>query len=110
MTKFNTSYLDATPFSDQTVGINLNADTAVTYTIPGDTSVQYRAKFSWPYNANVWVGYKVAATLPSVNSAATTSGVTLRPDIKFVRGGDVLSFRSLLAVTDAGIELLQLPS
>ena len=112
MTRFNTNYLECLPFSDQTVQVALAANTALPYTIPGDSSVQYRCEFSYAYDANVWVGYNTTAVVPVAGAVTTTSNtsIVLRPKIKYVRGGDVLSFISASIVSNMGFELLLLPS
>ena len=112
MTKFSTNFLDCLPFSDQTVQVGLAANTALPYTIPGDSSVQYRCEFSYANDANVWVGYNTTAVVPVAGTVTTTSNssVVLRPKIKYVRGGDVLSFISGSIVSNMGFELLLLPS
>lgn len=112
MTQYNTSFEGTLPFSDQTVQIALAANTELTYTIPGDATMKYRCEFSWLYNSAVWVGYNTSATVPPPGAVTTTSNVSLelRPNIKFVKGGDVLHFISSSLVTDAGLMLLALPS
>lgn len=112
MTKFSTNYLECLPFSDQTVQVALAANAALPYTIPGDNSMQYRCEFSYASDANVWVGYNTTAVVP-VAAAVTTSSnssLALNPKIKYVRGGDVLSFISGSIVSNMGFELLLLPS
>lgn len=112
MTKFNTNYLGCLPFSDQTVRVALAANAALPYTIPGDSSVQYRCEFSYADDANVWVGYNTTAIVPVAAAITTTSNtsIVLNPKIKYVRGGDVLSFISDSIVSNMGFELLLLPS
>ncbi len=112
MTRFNTNYLETLPFSDRTVQVGLAANTELTYTVPGDKSVQYRCEFSYAYDANVWVGYNTAAVVPVAGAVTTSSNtsIVLRPDIKYVRGEDVLSFISGSLVSNMGFELLLLPS
>lgn len=109
--KYSKNY-DALPFSDQTVRVALAANSALTYTIPGDSSIQYRCEFSYAYDANVWVGYNTAAIVPVASAVTTTSNtsIVLRPTVKYVRGGDVLSFISSSIVSNMGFELLLLPS
>ncbi len=111
MTRYNTNFLETLPFSDQTVQIALAASTALTYTIPGSNSDKYRCEFSWAYNANVWVGYNVTATVPVAGAVTTVTNtsIELRPLVRYVRGGDVLSFISDSVVSNAGLSLLQLP-
>lgn len=112
MTRFNTNFLDTLPFSDQTVQVALAANTALPYTIPGDSNAQYRCEFSYAYDANVWVGYNTTAVVPVAGAVTTSSNssIVLRPKIKYVRGGDVLSFISGSLASNMGFELLLLPS
>lgn len=110
MTKYNMSNGASIPFSDLTVQISLDANTVLTYTVPGENSISYRALFAWNENDNVWVGYRVTATVPSAGIITQQNGIERNPNIRFVRGGDVLSFISRAIVTDAGFSLLQLAS
>lgn len=112
MTKFSTNFLETLPFSDQTVQVALAANTALTYTIPGTNADQYRCEFSYAYDANVWVGYNTTAVVAVAGTVTTSSNssIVLRPKIKYVRGGDVLSFISGSIVSNMGFELLVLPS
>jgi hypothetical protein len=110
MTKFNTLFQGTEPFSDTAPQLALAANTALTYTVPGDSSKQYRVKFYWAYNANVWVAINSTAAVPLAGTITSDSRSVLRPEIKYARGGDVLSFISSQIVTDAGFELLELPS
>ena len=112
MTMFNTNFNGTLPFSDLTVQIALAASTALSYTVPGDDAVLYRAEFTWPLNANVYVGYNTTATIAPAGAVTTSSNssIELRPGVRYVRGGDVLSFISDALVSSAGLSLLQLPS
>ncbi len=112
MTRFNTNFLECLPFSDQAVQVALAANTALPYTIPGGSDVQYRCEFSYAYDANVWVGFNSTAVVPVPGAVTTTSNtsIVLNPKIKYVRGGDVLSFISGSIVSNMGFELLLLPS
>lgn len=110
MTQFATNFDKAHPFPDVSYQFALAANTELTQTIPGNSSIYYRVTFSWPYNANVWVGYKITATSPSAGTMSSCPKIELRPDIRYVRGGDVLHFVSNAIVTDAGFSLLQLPN
>lgn len=108
MTKFNTKYLGALPFSDTTVQIGLAATTALPYTIPGTSAQIYRAEFKWPYNASVWVGLNKTAILPIAATATASGNLEMNPDIRYVKGGDVLSFISDSLVTNASLSLLEI--
>lgn len=112
MTKFSTNFLETLPFSDHAVQVGLAANTALPYTIPGTDAAQYRCEFSYAYDANVWVGYNTTAVVPVAGTVTTSSNssIVLRPKIKYVRGGDVLSFISGSIVSNMGFELLLLPS
>jgi|SRR6185437_732392 len=114
MTAYSNSYANSFPFADRTVQFGLTALTALSYTVPGDSSHQYRAKFSFADDSKVWVGYNVTATLPTIGTLTQNSSIELNPgkydgDARYVRGGDVLSFISTAQVTDVGISLLELP-
>jgi len=112
MTRFNTNFLETLPFSDLSGQVALAANTALPYTIPGDSSVQYRCEFSYAYDANVWVGFNTTAVVPTAGTVTTASNSAIvhNPKIKYVRGGDVLSFISGSIVSNMGFELLVLPS
>lgn len=117
MTKFNTNYLECLPFSDYTLQFVLAANTESTYIVQdptgtGLTNAVYRCEFSFPANANVWVGYNYPATVPSPGFITDTENqsLALNPKVRYVRSGDVLSFISDSIVLNAGFELLLLPS
>jgi hypothetical protein len=110
MTTFNSAFDETRPFSDMAVQIDLTANVAQSFTIAGTTADKYRCQFSFPYNGNVWVGFGVAATTPSGGTPTECDNIELRPDSRYVRGGDVLSFLSSANVADVGFSLLQLPA
>lgn len=110
MTNYNSSYNGAYPFSNQSYQIALAASTVVTLTVPGTSANTFRAQFSWPYNANVHVGLNVTPAVPVPGAVTSTPNIELRPDVRFVRGGDVLSFISGSIVTDGSVSLLQVPN
>ena len=109
MTNFNTNFLETLPFSDLTGQLALAANTALTYTVPGTNAIQYRIEFKLAYNANVYVGYNITATVPTPGTLTSNSRIEFRPNVKYVRGGDVLSFISNALVTDSGFSLLTVP-
>ena len=116
MTTYNESYNGTFPFSDTTVQIALAANTALTYTIPGDNTIRYRCEFSYADSTNVWVGYNATATVPVAGAVTTVTNtsIELNPgrygQARYVRGGDVLSFISGAVVSNMGFSLLQLPN
>lgn len=103
--KYHSQFTNSSPFSGMAPQFALAASVALTYTVPGDSSVQYRAEFSYPYDANVWVALNSTATIPTAGTMSPNSGSVLRPACKYVRGGDVLSFISNSIVANAGFEL-----
>ena len=109
MTHYVSNFDKTEPFSDTTAQLALAASTALTYTVPGDSSKAYVCEFSWAYNSSIWVGYNVTATIPGAGTIASNANIELRPDRRFVRGGDVLSFISDSLVTNAGLRLLEIP-
>jgi len=113
MTKYNMNFDNCFPFSDETAQIALAATTISTFTVPGPENNQYRCEFSIPQDANIWVGYNITPTVPSahtVNSANRVERINNYKYIRYVRGGDILSFISDSIVTNMGLSLLQLPS
>lgn len=109
MTDFISQYDKTEPFSNQTAQFGLNANTALSYTVPGTDRITYHAKFKFGPAASVWVGFNITATTPTANTMTSNANIALNPTSKYVRGGDVLSFKSISAVADAGIELFVLP-
>ncbi len=116
MTVYNKNFLATLPFSDLCIQIALAANTALSYTIPGNNSMVYRAEFSFADSSNVWVAYNQTAIVPVAGSIVHTanSSIELNPgrygQARYVRGGDVLSFISDSIVANAGVSFLQLPS
>lgn len=111
MTKYATSFNGAYPFSDTGRKINLQASTNLTYTIPGNNTDKYRACFSYTQNSNVWVSLNGVAVSPFSNTSVDSYNEEFRPDIRYVQGGDVLSFITVDAAgAQVGVSLLQLPN
>lgn len=110
MTKFSVNYHETYPFSDLSPQFSLAANTPLTYTVPGDSSMQYQASFSWPSNANVWVALNSTATSPTPGTMSPSTRCERNPDKRYVRGGDILSFISNAIVTDAGFRIISIGS
>jgi hypothetical protein len=89
----------------------LAANTALAWTIPGDSTMKYRAEFSVSTSADVWMRLNGTAAAPTSNTATQTYNQE-RLDLNsifFVKGGDSLSFIST-GTPQVGVSLLQLPS
>lgn len=110
MTYYNSGYEQCFPFSDEAPQYALAASTALTYTVPGTANERFRVSFSYPYNANVYVAINATATLPAIATMNSSSRSEFRPTVRYVKGGDTLSFISTSTVTDGGFSLLRLPS
>jgi hypothetical protein len=109
-TPFNSNYIECFPFSDTQAQLLLAANTALPYTVPGTPNIIYRAEFSASTSADVWVRNNGTATVPGAglltsNSYQERIGVNF---VRYVKGGDVLSFISN-GTPQVGISLLQLP-
>lgn len=109
-TPYSTAYNGAYPFTDVAPQFALAIATELTYTVPGTSATRYRVEFTFPYNASVWVAINATATVPTAGTMSSNSRVQLNPKARFVQGGDVIHFISTLAVADAGMTLLQIPS
>ena len=96
MTQYNVNFERTFPFSNQTFSALLAASTALGVTIPGTSSMLYRAKFACSSTAEIWMRKNGTATAPSSNTSATTSNQELVPldECRYVQGGDTLSFIS----------------
>lgn len=111
MTFYSNSFDHCKPFSDTGQKLNLSTNVGGSFTVPGDPSLIYRAEFSYTQNANVWVSLNGTAVVPIAGTSTSSPNQEFRPDIRFVKGGDVLN----LITNDAtgqqvGISLLQVPS
>jgi hypothetical protein len=107
MTQYSMSDV-ATPFSDTSASINLTAAVVSTYTVPGTVNQKYRCMFRWGNGSAVYVGLNATPAAPTSGAVHSTPNIEFMPDAKYVKGGDILSFYSTLAVTDSGLSLLSI--
>lgn len=105
MTLFNSQYDVTQPFTTNAAQFGLLANTQLSFTVPGDNRVTYMCYFKFPTSSSVWVGFNVNASTPTPNTMDSVTSIALNPESKFVRGGDVLNFKSSSNVSDCGIEL-----
>ncbi len=107
MTAYNSSFEGTTPFSDTVSNFNLAANVGLSYTVPGGSSLRYRAKFSYASNSNVWVSLNGTAVTPVAGTQNSTTIQEFKPDIKYVKGGDVFNLISSDAAgAQCGVALL----
>lgn len=112
-TPYQNAYNNTMPFSDNAPTVALAANTELTYTVPGNSSLRYRVSFSWAYNSNVWVSVNSTASIPTPGTINSSSTQEYRPgadgSARYVRGGDVLHFISDAIIT-GGFRLYVLPA
>jgi hypothetical protein len=108
VTPYARNFNDTLPFSSTCVKMLLAASTALSWTVPGEATQKYRAKFRASSTAEIWVGYNVTATVPTSNTATNVPYIEFLPldECRYVNGGDVLSFISL-TTPSIGVSLLQ---
>lgn len=110
-TVYHDNYDQTKPFSDTCLQLNLVISAEQTFTIPGTNAQNYRARFTYASNSNVFVGLNVMAVAPVSGAQTNTNNLEFRPDEpKFVKGGDVLHFISPDAAgAYVGVSLLLIP-
>jgi hypothetical protein len=109
-TPYNRNFTDCFPFSDTGVMMTLVASTALTYTVPGVSTQKYRANFSINSTVDVWVRKNGTAVLPTSGTATATYNqekINSVNFIKYVNGGDTLSFISP-TTPEVGVSFLQI--
>src|ERR1051325_3099046 len=108
MTIYTENFNGCYPFTDSGEMLLLVASTALSFTVPGASSQTYRAKFSVSSTADVWVKLNGTAVLPTSGVASATYNQE-RIDINFIRyvkGGDTLSFISS-STPQVGVSFLE---
>jgi len=95
-TKYATNFTETFPFSDNGFMLFLVATTALPITVPGTPDQIYRARFAIPYGQSVWVKLNGTAVIPTSGAATATYNQEMidMNFVKYVKGGDTLSFIS----------------
>ncbi len=95
-TKYATNFTETFPFSDNGFMTLLAASTALPLTVPGTPDQIYRARFAFTIGQSVWVKLNGTAVLPTSNTATATYNQEMLDInfVKYVKGGDTLSFIS----------------
>lgn len=107
---YTSSFDETIPFSDACAQLNLQQDTAQTYTVPGDKTIKYTALFSYTDDSNVFVSLNGTAASPALGSKTETKRLEFRPNKRYVQGGDVLSLITPDTNAYVGISLRTIPS
>lgn len=109
-TKFNSNFDKTHTFTDTGAKMELATGVALSWTVPGDSFMRYRAEFQYTSEASVWVAINKVATVPGAGTISDAYNEEFRPDIRYVQGGDVLSFITSVGTPQVGVNLLQLPN
>lgn len=105
--RYTSSFDQTIAFSDTDAQFTLTANAAQSYTVPGAATQKVNMLFGMSSNANVFVGYNVAATVPGAGTHTTTQGIEfMTPDSKrYAVGGDVISLITPDATAYVGISV-----
>jgi hypothetical protein len=107
-TKYNENYHETIPFSDTDFQVGLSINSEQTLTVPGASTMQYQALFSFNATANVYVCLNATPTVSAPGSVGSQFYNEFRPDKRYVRGGDVLHFITPDATAYCGVSLRQI--
>lgn len=108
-TRYQSSYDDTLPFTDQAPSVALAASTPLSYTVPGENKDTYVCEFTYLETSIVFVANNSTAAIPSAGTVSTASRSAFKPKKRFVRGGDVLSFITPDTTAIFGFELRTIP-
>ncbi len=90
---YNSNYDETIPFSDVCEQFNLTANNAQSFTVPGSATNQYQAYFGYGSSiSNVFVCLNSSPVIPSANTKGSQQYNELRPEKRYVSGGDVIYF------------------
>lgn len=108
MTQYNSNFDGTYPFSDTAVRMQLATNTALSWTVPGNLTQKYRAKFRFSSSAEIWVSYNGTAVSPTAGTATDSYNQEMLPwdECRYVHGGDVLSFIATTGTPQVGVSLL----
>ncbi len=112
--QYNSNFDETVPFSDVCAQVSMVANTAVSYTVPGNATTRYSVRFGYNASANVFVRLNTAPTSPPGGTVTQQAYGEFRPggdgSQRYVSGGDILYFITPdVAGGYAGISLRQLP-
>ena len=108
-TRYTPNFDGANPFSDINLRVALQQNVLETFTVPGEQTTKYRAEFFYNYSANIFVGLNENATVPAAGTIDSTGKQAYRPAVKYVLGGDELTFITPDTSAYFGVELFTIP-
>lgn len=106
--KYNANYLETMPFSDVCLQLNLATGVPQSWTVPGTSDQYFQAYFEYASNSNIFVRNNGTASAPGGGAQTTQQYNEFKPEKRYVRGGDVLSFVTPDAVAYMGVSLRQI--
>lgn len=110
----NSNYDETVPFSDVNAQLALATNVNSAYTVPGTALNTYQVRFTYVYNANVFVRLNAAATVPGAGLTTQVTYEEFRPGSdgskRYVRGGETLNFITPDASGYVGITLMSIPT
>lgn len=107
-TQYNANYLDTIPFSDTDFQVACLINVEQTLTIPGNSTMQYQALFSYASPSNVFICLNSTPVIPSGGTVGSQPYNEFKPLKRYVRGGDVLHFITPDTIAYIGVSLRQL--
>jgi hypothetical protein len=107
--QWNYNFEGTTTFTDVCTQVNLIANSDQSWTIPGVSTMKFEALFSFYSTANVFVSLNAAVVIPGADTSGTQQYCDFRPYKRYVKGGDVLHFKTTDATQYVGVGLRQLP-
>jgi hypothetical protein len=106
---YNSNYDETLPFSDVCFQVGLSTGVEQTITVPGPSTTNYQALFSYNCTSNVYVRKNGIPTSPAGGTVGEEQYNEFKPKKRYVRGGDVIHLISPdSGTTYAGVSLRQL--
>lgn len=106
--QYNSNYNETMPFSDVCFQVGLGANVEETITVPGADTIQYQAFFEYISTTNVFVCKNATPSIPPIGTVGTQQYNELRPQKRYVRGGDVIHLITPDATAYVGVSLRQI--
>ena len=110
---YNSNYEETVPFSDVCAQFGLTAGVEQTFTVPGNSTTRYQARFTYTENSNIFVSVNAVPVVPPGATVGTQQYNEFRPGCdgskRYVSGGDVIHLITSDATGYAGVSLKQLP-
>ena len=105
---YNENYNGTTTFSDTCAQVACATNTEETFTVPGASTAQYQALFSYTSTSNVFIRLNTIPAIPASGTVGTEQYNEFRPCKRYVRGGDVIHFITPDTTAYCGFSLMQL--